>query len=193
MIKIHLASGEAVDLAVNAGDTVGDLSRRTVDLRDAGWATLFVGSEPLDERLDACSIPEADVVTAVLSNSMERPDRLKKTLREQIRKSCEIHLRVDENFEEAFKQTDWHSFKEICHQWKGMQDFTLTLFECAGERFVDINYGLGDNDFGTLHREDVVDPIMVNTDGDWEPQVEAWKDVHHAYWIETIIIERHGT
>lgn len=62
-----------------------------------------------------------------------------------------------------------------------MQDFTLTLFECAGERFVEINYGLGDNDYGTLHREDAVDPIMVNTDGDWEPQVEAWKGVHHAY------------
>lgn len=22
---------------------------------------------------------------------------------------------------------------------------------------------------------------MVNHDGDWEPQVEAWKSVHHAY------------
>lgn len=55
MIKIHLASGEAVELAVNHGDTVGDLCRRTADLRDAGWATLLVGSEALDEKLDACS------------------------------------------------------------------------------------------------------------------------------------------
>jgi hypothetical protein len=191
MIKIHFASGEAVELAVSAGDTVGDLCRRTADLRGAGWATLLVGSEAFDEKLDACSIPEVDVITAVLSNSMERPDRLKKTLREQIQKSCEINLHGDENLEEAFKQTSWRSFREFCQP---VQDFHLTLFECADEKIIEINYGLGDNDYGTLHREGVVDPIMVNCDGDWEPQVEAWKDVHDAFCDKcnkTIIGTRH--
>jgi hypothetical protein len=178
MIKIHFASGEAVDLAVSAGDTVGNLCRRTADLHDAGWATLLVGSEAIDEKLDVCSIPEASVITAVLSNPMDRPDRLKKTLRQQIQKSCEINLHGDQNLQEAFKQTDWRSFRQFCEP---VQDFHLTLFECADEKFIDINYGLGDNDYGTLHREGVVDPIMVNCDGDWEPQVEAWKSVHHAY------------
>jgi hypothetical protein len=178
MTKVLLASGEAVELAVSVGDTVGDLCRRTADLRGAGWATLLVGSEALNEKLDACSIPAADVITAVLSNSIDRPDRLNKTLREQIRKSCEIHLHGEENLEEAFKQTDWRSFRQFCQP---VQDFHLTIFECADERFIDINYGLGDNDYGTLHKEGIVDPIMVNTDGDWEPQVEAWKDVHNAF------------
>jgi hypothetical protein len=122
---------------------------------------------------------------------MERPDRLKKTLREQIQKSCEINLHGDENLEEAFKQTNWKSFRNFCQP---VQDFHLTLFECADETFIEINYGLGDNDYGTLHREGVVDPIMVNTDGDWEPQVEAWKDVHNAFCDKckkTIIGTRH--
>jgi hypothetical protein len=183
-IKIILASGEAVELAVSPSDTVGDVCRRTADLRDAGWATLLVGSQAFDEKLGACSILEADVVTAVLSNSMERPDRLKKTLREQIRKSCEINLDGDENLEEAFKQTNWASFKQFCEP---VQDFHLTLFECGDERFIEINYGLGGNDYGTLHREGVVEPIMVNTDGDWEPKVGPWKHVH-----KSVVIERRG-
>jgi hypothetical protein len=191
VLKVHLASGDTVELQVNPGDKVGDLCRRTADLRDAGWASLLVGSEPIDETLDASSIPEGQVVAAVLFNSMEHPNRLRRTLREQIRKSCEIHLHGDEDLEEAFKQTDWASFKRFCQP---VQDFRITLFECAGEKFIDINYGLGDNDYGTLHMQDVVDPIIVNSDGDWEPTVEAWKDVHEACCDKcgkTIIGTRH--
>jgi hypothetical protein len=178
LATVHLTSGEAVELAVSDSDTVGQLCRRIADLYDAGWATLLVGSEALDEKLHAFSMLEADFVTAVLVNSMERPDRLKKTLREQIQKSCEINLHGEENLEEAFKQPDWRCFRRFCQP---VQDFHLTLFECAGERFIEINYGLGDNDYGTLHKEGVVDPVLVNCDGDWEPQVEAWKNVHYAY------------
>merc|ERR1711972_1045076 len=108
---------------------------------------------------------------------MERPDRLKKTLREQIRNSCEHNLHGDEDLDEAFKQSTWKAFKSFCQP---VQDFHLTLFECAGERFIDINYGMGDNDYGTIHKEGVVDAIIVYADGDLNPQVEAWKDVHNA-------------
>jgi hypothetical protein len=177
-IKIHFASGEAVEVVAGAGDTVSSLCRRIADLCDAGWATLLVGSETLDENLDACSIPETIAITAVLSNPMDRPDRLKKTLREQIQKSCEINLHGDEDLEEAFKQTDWKLFRQYCQP---VQDFHITLFECAGKKIIDINYGLGDNDYGTFHREDVIDPIFVYRDGDCEPKVEAWTSVHNAY------------
>jgi len=183
VIKVFFASGEYVELALQLGDTVSDLSRRVADLKDAGWATLVLGTEPLDEKLAVAAIPDGQAVTAMLQDGWERPDRLNKTVREQIRWSVDrVGISVvgamrsqNLSMEDAFKQPDWGKFRKIC---QGMQDFRITVFEFAGERYVEYNFGLGDNGFGSLHAVDSVDAIMSYDDGTWEPLVEPWKDVH---------------
>jgi hypothetical protein len=181
MIKVYVASGEHVELTLQVGDTIWHLSRRIADLKGVGWAILLLGTEPMDEQSAAASIPEGQTVTAMLQDGWDRPDRLNKTVQEQIRRSLDMHrvIRMMQceqlSIEDAFQSSDWSAFRSICQP---IQDFIITVFEFAGQRYVEYNFGLGDNGFGSLHAVNSVEAIMSYDDGTWEPLVEPWKDVH---------------
>jgi len=179
VIKVYFANGEHVELPLQFGDTLCDLSRRIADIKDAGWATLLLGTKPLDEKAAAASIPDGQAVTAMLQDGWERPDRLNKTVREQIRRSFDIHGVSDfmrsENvsIEDAFKAPNWSNFREICQP---IQDIRITVFEFACQRYVEYNFGWRENGFGSAHAMDSVDAIMSYDDGHWEPLMEPLCD-----------------
>lgn len=164
-------SGDEADLSVHPGETVKDLCRRTADLKDAGWSTL-IANEPLEESLVVSKIPEGQHLLAVLLDDFDRPDRLSKKAREQIRLSLGMHGVVLPD--EALLQEDWESFRD---EVDGIQDFHITVFKFARKRFVHFDYGMGDNGYGSIHRISAVDVIMDYDDGHWEPLVRPWAEV----------------
>jgi hypothetical protein len=190
-IKVYFASGEHIELVVQPEDKVCDLSRRLADLKDAGWAILLLGTEPLDESLAASSIPDGQTVTAMLQDDWERPDRLNKTSREQICQSLEMHgviggpdrkFREGASIDEAFKQPNWKKFRNICQP---IQDFQITVFEFGGQRYVEFDFGLGDNGHGSVHAIGSAKAIMSCQDGTLEPCegseerfMDAWVQPH---------------
>jgi len=182
-IKVYFASGDYVELAVQPEDKVWDLSRRLADLKDAGWAVLLLGTESLDESFAASSIPDGQAVTAtLLQDDWERPDRLSKTSREQIRQSLDMHGVIDmmqdegKSIDEAFQQSNWRAFRKVCQP---IQDFQITIFEFDGQRYVEFNFGLGDNGFGSVHAVGSADAIMKYDEDGWLPRVEPWKE-----WVQ---------
>jgi len=112
-MKVHFAGGEFVEVIVEPEDVVRQLCRRVADIKDAGWATLLIGSETLAEELLVSSIPHGQIVTAVLQNSWERPDRLSQTVRKQMRQFLGKHGVGSECIEEGFQQNTWEKFRVL--------------------------------------------------------------------------------
>jgi len=172
-IKVYFTSGDEADLRARPGETVSALCRRTAELKDAGWATL-IADEPLEETLLLSNIPEGQHLLAVLHDDFERPDRLSKRAREQIRVSLGMHGVDLDLLDNAFLQEDWKSFRD---EIDGIQDFHITVFKFARKRFVHFDYGMGDNGFGSIHAINAVDAIMDYDDGTWIPLVKPWTEV----------------
>merc|ERR1711862_406763 len=60
-----------------------------------------------------------------------------------------------------------------------IQDFQITVFEFDGQRYLEFNFGLGDNGFGSVHAVGSADAIMSFDDDGWQPLVEPWKE-----WVQ---------
>jgi len=164
-IRVHFASGDLLEITAEPGEAVRDLCRQIADLKGAGWATLLIGEAPVDETLAASSLPEGQLLTAIVQDDLDRPDRLNNTVRHQIRQSLEMHGACV--LDQAFRQPDWQSF--VTDGVEGIQDFYIKVFEFKGERFLHFDYGMGDNGFGSIHAVGIVDAIMRIDDGHWEP------------------------
>lgn len=187
-IKVSFAGEELweiSDLAVYPRDTVWHLCRRAADLRDAAWATLLLSSEPLDETLLASSIPNGQILTVKLQNDWgwERPDRLSKTMREQILWSLDRHgvigmLRERQEvgrLEEAFKQSNWEDFLGSC---MFLRDFGITVLELEGKRYANFIFhwasaiGKGGERYGSIHAVDSIHAILCVIGTSYEVPLE---------------------
>lgn len=73
------------------------------------------------------------------------------------------------NWTKAFEAPDWNQFAAII----GTQDFSYTpIYDSHASsveegEYLHLDYGLGDNDFGSIHLLHVVAPLISIDDGDW--------------------------
>lgn len=69
------------------------------------------------------------------------------------------------SFDRAFEANTWQEFADRV----GTQDFSVDfLVDAAGNEYVHFDYGLGDNDFGSVHhRNGPAEPLIAVNDGDW--------------------------
>jgi hypothetical protein len=160
------------EFPIQPGATVKQLCRRVADVKDAGWAKLLAGSTVLKEEVLLHSIPENQIVTAIIMNAWDRPDHLRRTLREQICKSLEMN---DAKCPvEAFQEPTWDGFRSLCEP---IQDFTIFVFGFTGKQIIRFEFRIGGKSYGSLHVAGAVDPIMHYADDNWKPLVEPWTDV----------------
>lgn len=73
--------------------------------------------------------------------------------------------RSESYWEAAFDTTNWQDFARRI----GTQDFSMRKLLADGAAYHWFDYGLGDNDFGTVCAANKVVPIVRVNDGDWLP------------------------
>lgn len=95
------------------------------------------------------------------------PPEASDVLRKQIKASLGLNGDVSTvDFDAAFRTADWAGFAAAVNT----QDFSVDfLRDGAGSEYAHFDYGLGDNDFGSVHPKDKVDAIIKVNDGDWMP------------------------
>lgn len=183
LITVAMMSGEEMELLVQPGETVHALANRLALMKGVGQVRLLLNHTPLSGNsfvLDC--VPHSHVVTAVLQFGLEFPNRLDPIVEQQIRISCEMNgavprmnvFKAEEFWSAAFEKATWWEFVQC---FPGMQDFQIRVFSFGLDplnqtRFIDYNFGMGDNGFGSIHAEGESRAIAKCDDGMYELLVQ---------------------
>lgn len=192
IITVTMISGEEMELLVQPKETVRALAERLALMKRVGRVKLLMDSTPLAGHLLVLKcVPHACVVTAVLLQQcgFDSPDNLDFVVEQQIRISCKMHgagpakwewnpegtdlLQVDPEafWNAAFAKPTWREFAAHI----GTQDFQITVFSYGLQmftqtprRFIEYNFGMGDNGFGSIHAENESTATARCDDGTYE-------------------------
>lgn len=188
IIRVAMISGEEMELLVQPSETVRALAERLALIKGVGRVNLLMHSTPLaGSMLVLKCVPHGCVVTAVLQQcGLDSPDNLDFVVEQQIRLSCEMHgagcdrrmwkLDPEAFWNEAFAKPTWKEFA----QHIGTQDFHITVFTYGFKmftqtprRYIEYNFGMGDNGFGSVHAENESTATATCVDGRLELLVNA--------------------
>jgi hypothetical protein len=184
-VTVAMMSGEEMELLVQPGETVHALAKRLSLIKGVGQVSLLVDHTPLRGNLFVLDcVPHTCVVTAIFQAGLDLPNRLDPIVEQQIRISCEMHnnyrlrrinvFEVADFWKAAFEKPTWQEFVEHI----GTQDFQIRVFYFGPNplnqtRYIDYNYGLGDNGFGSVHVDGESRATASCVDGSFELLVNA--------------------